>query len=357
MNSTRTLVLAALAAPILCSTIAPGDSLAFRPKAGTKVSRAWTIKQEQTLDEMNMSMNGQPFPMDLQMDMDMTTENTIEVTDHIVAAEGGKITELRRTFDKLGSASSFAMEMAQMPEGGMEQSMTGSSALQGKTVAFKWDAEKSAFEKSFHESEGEADLLENLDIDMDLAVLVPGKEVAVGETWEIDVKGLKPLLMPGGDVGIRPEDPEAAGGGMMPGMDSMGDINDLVGDLLEGTATAEYAGMQELEGGTYAVIKLKINIESSNDMADKLAEMAQEMPEGMGEMKVEHMDMEFALEAEGQVLWDAAAGQIRMLTLSGKSKVGIDMGMAVSAQGQNMTIENQMAMSGTMDIKLDVSRN
>jgi hypothetical protein len=46
-----------------------------------------------------------------------------------------------------------------------------------------------------------------------------------------------------------------------------------------------------------------------------------------------------------------------MLTLSGKSKVGIDMGMAVSAQGQNMTIENQMAMSGTMDIKLDVSRN
>jgi hypothetical protein len=74
-------------------------------------------------------------------------------------------------------------------------------------------------------------------------------------------------------------------------------------------------------------------------------------------MKVEHMDMEFALEAEGQVLWDVANGQIRMLTLSGKSKVGIDMGMAVSAQGQNMTIENQMAMSGTMDIKLDVSRN
>ena len=91
MNSTRTLVLAALAAPILCSTIAPGDSLAFRPKAGTKVSRAWTIKQEQTLDEMNMSMNGQPFPMDLQMDMDMTTENTIEVTDHIVAAEGFRV--------------------------------------------------------------------------------------------------------------------------------------------------------------------------------------------------------------------------------------------------------------------------
>jgi hypothetical protein len=357
MNRTRSLLLASLAASILCSHLAPGDSLAFRPKAGTKVSRAWSIKQEQTLDEMNMSMNGQPFPMDLQMDMDMTTENTIEVSDEIVAAADGKITELRRTFDKLGSASSFAMEMAQMPEGGMEQSTTGASALQGKTVTFKWDAEQGAYETSYHESEGEADLIANLDIDMDLAALVPGKDAAAGDTWEIDVKALKPLLMPGGDVGIRPEDPNAAGGGMMPGMDSMGDLNDLVGDLLEGTATAEYAGMQEIEGGKYGVIKLKINIESSNDMADKLAEMAQEMPEGMGEMKVEHMDMEFALEAEGQVLWDVANGQIRMLTLSGKSKVGIDMGMAVSAQGQNMTIENQMAMSGTMDIKLDVSRN
>lgn len=356
MNRTRTLVLAALAAPLLCSTIAPGDSLAFRPAAGTKLTRAWVIKQDMTLDEMNMTMNGQPLPMDLQMDMDMTSETTIEVTDTLVALADGKATELRRAFDKLGSSSSFAVEMPQMPEGGMEQSAKGSSKLEGKTVKFKWDADKGDFEKTFHESEGESDLLEGLEEDMDLRALLPGKELAAGDTWEIEVKELRGLLMPGGDVGIRPED-AGAEGGMMPGMDSMGDLKDLVGDLLEGTATAEYAGIQDIDGGKFGVIKLKLDLESSNDLSAKIEEMAKEIPGGMGEMKIEHMDIEFAFEGEGTILWDVASGHIHKIDLSGKSTMNMDSGMAISAEGRNMSIEQQMSMSGTMSIQLEVTRN
>lgn len=354
MNCTRTLVLAALAAPLLCSSIAPGDSLAYRPASGTKLSRSWVVKQDMTLDEMNMTMNGQPLPMDLQMDMDMTNETKIDVSDTIVSFADGRPSELRRSYDSLGSASSFNVEMPQMPEGGMEQSTTGSSKLQGKTVQFKWDAEKGEYAKAYHESEGEADLLEGIELDMDLAGLLPKDEKEVGDTWDIDVKELRALLMPGGDVGIRPEDKGEEGAGM-PGMDGMGDLKDLVGDLLEGSAKAEYIGIQDIEGGKFAVIKLKIDIESSNDLSDKIEEMAGAI--AGAEMDVEHMDLEFALEAEGTLLWDVASGHVRKLDLTGKSTMKMDIGMSIDAQGQSMKIEQQMAMSGTMSIALDVTRD
>ena len=56
------------------------------------------------------------------------------------------------------------------------------------------------------EKGGEAELLTNLDEDMDLRALLPAKEVAKGDAWDIDTKSLKSLLLPGGDLKLKPHE-------------------------------------------------------------------------------------------------------------------------------------------------------
>jgi len=357
MKRISTICLPLLAIPLLSATLAPGDTVAYRPASGTKVARNWSLKQDLTLDEMDMTMNDQPMPIPGEMSMDMSNEATIEVTDVLVEMEGGKPTKLRRTYDKLGGDGHFAVEMAAMPNGGMDQSLTSSSELEGKTVAFTWNADESKYDRAFHESEGEEKLLEHLDEDMDLRAIAPGREVAAGDTWTIDVKQLRALLMPGGDVGVRPDKSgDDQMDGMMPGMDNFGDMSDMLGDMLEGEATAEYQGLQDVEGGKYGVIKLKLEIQSNNDMADKLQDMLQELPDGMGEMTFDHMDVEFGLEGEGTVLWDTELGMIRKVDLSGKVSMSVDVAMQLKVQGREMAMEQSMTMSGTIAIKLDVTK-
>ena len=356
MNRTRTFLLSTLLVPALAAAVVPGDSLGYHPAVGSKLSRNWSIKQELTLDDMQMTMNGQPLPMDLQMNMNTSVLNEISVTDHIVSMREGAPKELVRTFDKLATNGDFSVEMAMMPDGGMENTVSGSSELQGKTVKFSWNADDGDYDVAFDESEGEASLLEHLDEDMDLRAVLPKGEVAEGDTWEVDVARLRPLLAPGGDVGIRPEtmgDEDI--GGMMPGMDNMGDLSEMLGEMLEGTASAEYKGVEEVEGVKLGVIQLTIDIESANDMADKVADMLQEMPEGIGSISIDHMDVEFGLKAKGTVKWNIAAGHIHSVDISGDVSTDVDTGMSIEAEGRSMNMEQTMSMRGTITIQLEVT--
>jgi hypothetical protein len=192
---------------------------------------------------------------------------------------------------------------------------------------------------------------------MDLRGVLPGKEVAAGDTWDIDVQELRALLAPGGDVGIRPEkvgDEEM--GGMMPGMDNMGELSDMLGETLEGTATAEYKGVEEKDGGRYGVIRLTFEIKSNNDMADKVGEMMKEMPENVGNFQIDHMDVEFGMNATGTIYWDMASGHVHSADVSGEVEMNMDTGMAIEAEGKSMNIEQTMRMSGTIAIQLEVTK-
>jgi hypothetical protein len=354
MKHYRALLLSTLIVPLLAAATSPADTLAFRPEPGSRVTRAWNVKQELTLDDMQMFVGGQP--MSFQMDMSTSMENKIEVSDVFLSLRDGAPKELRRTFDKLATSGEMEME-APMMGGPTQTTVEGTSELEGKTVRFTWNEEKSAYDREYHESEGEAEMLEGLEEDMDIRSVLPGKEVAVGDTWEIDVKKLRTLLAPGGDVGIRPEEPaEGEGKGGMPGMDNMGDLNQMLGEMLEGKATAEYKGIEEKDGAKYGVIALTIEVQSSNDMADLVAESMKEMPEEMGSFEIDHMDVEFKMNADGRLLWDVASGHIGGVDLSGDVEMEMDMGMKIQAQGNNTAVEQTMSMSGTISIQLAVTR-
>jgi hypothetical protein len=151
-------------------------------------------------------MNGEPGPAEM---LDELKSNSLIVnmlvgaTDKYVDTKDGKPIELLRTFDKLKFDAEFGEESNEVDE---------FKEFEGKTIKFKWNEKDSAYEKSFHESEGDKDQLKGLDPDMDLRCLLPDKKVAKGDTWEIPAERLKTLIMPGGflNMGGDEEAEEAA---------------------------------------------------------------------------------------------------------------------------------------------------
>ena len=244
-----------------------------------------------------------------------------------------------------------------MPDGGQEKDITSSSELEGKTVLFSWDDDEGEFTTAYHESEGDEELLEGLTEDMDFRALLPEGDVSVGDTWEIDPKALVSVLFPGGNTGLVPDD-EGGAEEMMPGMDGMGaNMGEMLGDLLEGEASAEYTGTEEVDGVTVAVISFTISIASSNDMTEIVEESMSEMPDDGPEISVNYVDVEIEMEGEGTLQWDLAANRAHSYEIQGSMNTLMDMGMGVSMGDNEMEMEQSMEMSGTFNSSMTIEAN
>jgi hypothetical protein len=356
MNSDRSLLAGLALAPALLALALPLDEVAFRPSADLSVTRSLESTRNFSLDDMEMTMNGQPLPMDLQMEMDMSMTQKTVVTDVFGPVADGRHARLKRTYDDLAQNGEFSMRMAMMPDGGQDATIEGGSELEGKSVVFTWDEDEGGYVASF-EGEGDQELLEGLEEDMDLRALLPAAAVAEGETWEIDVKKLRNVLALGGNLKVVPQTEDMPEGGM-PGMDGMTDFSRMFDDLVEGDATAEYRGTSDIEGVSCQVIGIKVDVRASADLTEQLAEnVSQSLPDGMGEVEVEHVDMELEIAGEGQLYWNPATGLAHAFELSGTMSITMDMGFAISMGEQNISMEQNLTMSGTFEDKLGVARN
>ncbi len=357
MNKQAILCLSAALGPALLAASLSGDKIEFRAAEGLSLRRDFTSVHHLTLDDMEISQNGQPLPMEIQMDMEMDMRLNIGITDEYVSMGTERPAKLVRSFDELGQQSEFSMKSDQIPGGNQDKSIGAESELEGKKVVFAWDADSSAYRTSFDSGEGDESLLEGLEEDMDLRFLLPGKEVAEGDTWEVDVKKLRLLLSPGGDLKLKPSEEDMGGMGGMQGMDSMSDFSSMFDDLVQGTATAEYRGQRDIDGVSCGVILLKLDISASADLTEQIGAMAQELPEGMGDMEIERMDLEVEIEGEGTIHWDLAAGVPHSYELPGKLGMTMDMGFAISMGEQSLKIEQHLELSGSFTHELKIQKN
>jgi hypothetical protein len=357
MKHPTLLLLSALTAPALLALARPADQVGFHPAEGLSVTRTYTSNTEMTLDDMEMTMNGQPLPMEIEMDMDMTMSQRVVVTDEFGALSGGRPARLVRSYDELTQQSDFSVQMEMMPEGGQDRSIEAESELEGKKVVFAWNEDDGAYDTSFDGGEGDTELLEGLEEDMDLRALLPAGEVAEGDTWSIEAKNLRDLLAFGGNLKLKPTDMEDLDMGGMPGMDSMSDFSSVFGDMLEGDATAEYRGTRELDGVSCAVIHLVIDISASADISDKVRDAMGEMPEQITSAEIDHMDLELEMEGEGDLYWDQATGVVHSFELTGTTGMAMDMAMNMAMGEQSMSMEQMMQLSGTFTNSLKVTRN
>jgi len=347
MNATKALLLPALLLPLplLLGSNAPAARVAFAVADGKTLTKTFEVKADLSLEDMTLTGAGGMVP---DMEMTMGVSYKIGVTDEYVKVEGGQPRQLKRTFDSLSSDVTTAMKMEIMGQSrDQDSASSATSELEGKSVKFTWDAEKKEYTRAFDPAGGEEKLLEGLREDMDLRALLPDGEVEEGEEWEIDPKELVDVLAPGGNLSLKPKD--APDGGMSMGASGMENMADMFGDDVEGKCKAQFTGMRDVEGVQLAVVKLTIDMKAKTDMTERVKEQMEEqdLPPEVEGMEFKSIDIEYSLEAEGELLWNVAGGHFHSLDLSGTSGFKSDQSMAMKVQGREMNIDQSMEFSGT----------
>ncbi|HKX46568.1 MAG TPA: hypothetical protein VJP77_07685, partial [Planctomycetota bacterium] len=344
MNHRTTLSVAALAVPALLAFDAPAEAVRFGPAEGTTLAKTFSSTSEMALDSMDMLMNGEPSPFPMEMDMTMTSETEVEVVDQYVGMGDGRPSKLERTFENIASNNSSAISNPMM--GDMDIDLAAHSDLQGLKVVFTWDAEAGAYSPSFPEGvEADAELLEDLNEDMDLRALLPEGDVALDASWEVDPQALVGVLAPGGNLKLVPEESEELPMGNMPGSDM--DLSDMLGEM-SGDVTCTFVGTREVDGKRLGAVKVVVDVTSTNDLSDMIGEMMEDAPDMGAEIEFDSMDVEWSFEGEGELLWDLAGGHLHAFELTGDVVMAMDMAMNMSMQGQNMSIEQSLELSGSM---------
>ncbi len=359
MNITRTLMAAAVigGAPFLISNLQRGEKISFAVAEGSSVTKSFTTSITSSLDDMQMLMNGEENAMMPSIEMDMEVTSTVKVTDTYGAIADGRPSKLSRKFEEIGMGIDMEMAIEMMGDT-QDEAMEGSgeSELEGKTVEFTWDKDAGEYVVQFAEDEnGDKELLEGLTEDMSLRGLLPKSEVAEGDTWEIDMANLVIIMAPGGDLGLEVDmDDEAGMMGGGPDPEMMSDFSALLGGEIDGEFTGKLMSVREVDGNRIAVIEIVVEIDTKADLIDMALEQMdqEELPEGM-EMDVTMMDVEFAYEAKGELLWNLTKGHVAGFELKGETAMAMEMAMEMSGM-MEMTMEMSMEMSGELGYSITV---
>lgn len=341
-------------------TAGPGQEIAFRPEPGASVTKTFVISGAYELDELGVVVNGQDLAgMMPAIEMSLKQSTKIEVTDVYRAVENGRLLELARSFDAL--TVSVDMHVSPAPEGEMP-GMDSASDLEGRTVVFHWNEEKGEYVPAFEgeASEGDAEMLEGLEEDMDLRVFLPEGEVEVGETWTVPLSELGSVIMPGGNLALRPTDMAADEGAMEKFEELFGDFGERFADMLEGDCTCTFKGTRKEDGKEVAEIALEVGIATTLDLSEMLDELIRTaiaesgVPE-VPEFDIEGADLVLDFDGEGTLLWSLTAGRAHGFSLSGDATLGMDLVVGFEVEGERQDIDASIEFSGTMSHELVTS--
>jgi hypothetical protein len=287
----------------LAASLPRGDALVFRSVAETTLEKKFVQHSAMDLVEFKVSIEAPDGPQEPDVELPkvrIVDDETIEFTDETLAAGEGRPDKSKRTFATIDNAVTFETEGGEDEEGGAE-TMKNVSGLLGKSVLFTWDGESEEFEAAWSEDEtGDDDLLADLVEDADFRGWLPGKEVDEGDTWTIPSKEFNNLQEPSGPMGYHREGEEK---------EDDGDSDELRKNV-EGEIKATYKGTRDEGGVKVGVIAFEAELQSKSER-----EIEQE--EGPATTST----TENAIELEGELLWDVAAGRFHALNCDSEFKL------------------------------------
>ncbi|MCC6406484.1 MAG: hypothetical protein IT453_04925 [Planctomycetes bacterium] len=353
MNTNRLLFAAALVAPL--AAFAPQlERIAFKPAAGTSLSKTFEVKQSFTMEEAEIKVNGsiQQKPQDAEMSMSMQT--SVALTDVYAAIDGGRVTRLERKYDALTGTGNMTMDMGAF--GNSSRDLKLESELEGQTVVFEWDAEKRTYVPRFGAKEGASELLIPLVEDFDLRGFVPAEGVEVGAVWKVDVVALRNVLAPGTGHSLRPER------GSAERMTDMVQQNMDFAALFEGSAArtleARFEGLREAGGRRLAVIALSGKVHAQHDATEE-ARKGITQPTGGGDSvpEIQKVTVDVQIELRGELEWDLDGGHARSLRLNGTERLQQSVDLLQDFGGSRVRIEDGSTLSGPFDVVVEFQRN
>lgn len=340
----------ALVVPLLFAVAVPADGPAFKPAKDSSLEKEFTTSMDFDLDDFSMVADGQDIGAVMgDFEFSMLMEQMIGVTDSYLEPGEGRPTKLGRSFDKL--SNTMSMSFAVMGEG-EDQEFEMESPLEGEKIVFTWNDGEGKYDIAFAEgSSGEEGLLDGLLEDMDLRAFLPVTEVEQDASWDVDIKSLKNVAMPGGVIKFEIQGMENEAE-MQEFQEMFGeDFLDRLPDFFKGTCACTFKGVREEDGATLANIGVRIAINSATDFSEMILEVVDKIAEQQGEeapeFSFDSCDISLEYEGEGTLVWDVARGTFRSFDVTGDMSMGFDISMDVEAEGESHSVEFSAEISGT----------
>ena len=341
---TTPVISALFATPLLLALSPRADTVSFHPKEGTSLAKKFTMEADFQMGDISLTQNGQDIGAMLPQDIGFSGTIVMQLVDQYVDLEENVVRELVREFKK--STSEFtAMEETESEE--------NVSKLDGTKVRFKWNAEESSYDVTVAEGEADEKELESLDWDADYTALLPGKEVAEGDRWDVDAKSLDKVLAPGTSF-EKALNSDTDGDEMAEFAKST--IIPQIEKMIQGIqAKCEFAGKRDLDGVEVGVIKFEIALDESMDLSELIQKAVElQAPEMEIEMSIDEASLAVKATGKGELLWNLAAGHAQAFDLDTDLAVEIVLTMSIDAQGQTVDMDGSADMSGTVKWSMEL---
>ncbi|MFT5287023.1 MAG: hypothetical protein ACI8TQ_003198 [Planctomycetota bacterium] len=313
-----------------------GTRMEYGPAEGLKLTKSFTGEFTVVLDALDVTMNGEPFPVGIDdadpSDLEGMLSYSVELEEQVNSVSDGRVTDLTRTY------STVSGEV----EGGGQSESSSMDELEGQAVRFVWDDETESYTRSLVDEDAEVEekLLNSLDVEVDVLRLLPSGDIAVGDTWEVPAEAIGGLMIPGIDfVGARERNAEKMDEIPAEFMELFATIQESLEDATIECKFSELSGEGADEVATITfTLAADLPLEIGDMVANQLAD--QEMPM---EMEVDEFTIEFALELQGELVWNVQGGHFSSYEIGGE--IGLDGYVTVSAGGGQMEMEGEAEAS------------
>lgn len=283
----------------------------FGPEADTTLTKTYRQETAWFLEDLQMEMGGNPVDQELP-EVSGEVGVRLAVTDEYLALEGARLDSLRRTFDEGEARSEMRADLGDGEA--LSFPIEYESGFVDRRVLFTRDEDADELIAAWdEEEEGDPELLEGLDPDLDFAGFLPATEVELDEEWEVELPLLAALLRPGGDLALRPEEWEEGSLFTIPTITILAaslasPLESATGEI-EGSATATWRGIREEEERTLAEIEVELDVVVACDKTERFRECAARMV-GDEYLDTLHLSDETDLTGTGRILWDVEASRI-----------------------------------------------
>jgi hypothetical protein len=315
------------------------DKVAFAPKDGSEASKTFSLSGTFELGDISLVADGQDMSGQLPFgDLSGEFDLNFDVVDHYVKSADGKPLHLERAYGK-STASFDAMQNSQTKEDLFE--------VDGKTVVFKWDAEKGEYTRSLKDGEGDPKVLDEIGVDLDYRGLLPEQGVSAGDKWEIEPKKLMTALFFGAEMkdlsDLSVENEELA--------EIADELVAAAERLFESfKAQCEYVGARDEDGTQVGQIKVALDSKGTADLSEMIRTLIEKQTEGAGiSFDIGVADLGLEIKGDGMLLWNLADGRVHSFSMDSDVELTFELDASMSdPNGGEHSAEVSMEMLGTV---------
>ncbi|MCP3917482.1 MAG: hypothetical protein GY711_18210 [bacterium] len=327
--TSRFLFTALIATPLLLALQPRADAVHFQPEDGSSLAKEFSIEFTLSVGDITAFIDGQDLSEGIPADLELAAEAAMLVTDEYLETVDGVPHEFIRTYDSLELYWEADDDSGEVDE---------FSELEGKSVKFDWDEEDESYQVTFHESDGDEDLLQGLGADMDLRVLLPEGDVSEGDTWTVEATDLGAIFF----FGSKLEDLE------------IGDEEDAdTTALIESELYPQFESMLDgfITECTYegdGTIGVSLQGEGSIDLTSFIEEIAAlQVPDGFEfDLNVDEAVVGINVDGEATLVWDLEAGHMTSFDMTSDFEILADVYIEVDLAGEAHELDASIELLG-----------